>query len=244
MACAALAQLSDQPDLPLPEVFRRVCETAADGLNVARTGIWLLVNGDRAMRCVSLFDRPNRKHTKGTLLPVGEFPSHLRAAGPALPCEDAATDPRTAELRDSYLAPHGITSLLEAPLLRDDRLVGVVSHEHTGPPRIWTEAERVFARTVADVVVERMRVAEGALNKSGAWSAPHLPAKPQAAVGPKELAHDLRAVLHGILADAAQIAVIPGLPPEAAARATRIEEAVRRAEGLIRDRLTPGEAGR
>jgi hypothetical protein len=235
-----LAQIAAQPELALPEVFRRVCETAADTLAVERAGIWLFVNGDRAMRCVSLFERSGRKHTKGTLLHVGEFPEHLRAAWPTLPCEDTAVDPRTAELRDTYLAPHGITSLLDAPIMRDDRLVGVVSHEHTGPPRTWTADERTFARVVADVVVERMRAAEGALTRPATWPmAQHAPAPPTAD-RPASLAHDLRDALSGVLADAALVARIPGLPPEALPRLARIEEAVRKAEAIIRERLTPG----
>ena len=49
------------------------------------------------------------------------------------------TDPRTAELGVAYFAPNGITSVLDAPLIRDDRLVGVLCHEHVGPARTWTD---------------------------------------------------------------------------------------------------------
>jgi hypothetical protein len=245
LARTQLAQLSGQPDLPLPEVFRRVCEAAAEGLGVARAGIWLLVNGDQALRCVSLFDRSNHKHTKGTLLSVGDFPSYLLAAGTALPCEDTFNDPRTAELRDTYLAPHGIRSLLDAPLLRDDRLVGVVSHEHTGQPRTWTEAERVFARSVADVVVERMQAAEGVLARTGTWMAPQL-RNLSAPERPTGVAHELRELLANILTEAAAIVRMAGLPQEAVTRLGRIDNAVHKAEALIRERLGPngGEVGR
>lgn len=244
-----LVGLGAQPEVPLPEVFRRVCETAADALGVERAGVWLMVNADKALRCVSLFERSNRRHTKGALLPVGEFPGYLRAvtAGPALPCEDAATDPRTAELRESYLAPHGITALLDAPLLRDGRLVGMVRHEHTGSLRNWTEGETAFARAVADFLVERMRVAEGALTRSGTWA----PAAPRSAIAAPAappsggVAHDLRDVLAAILADAVLIAGMPGVPADAVARLVRIEEAVAKAEAIIRERLGPGgEVGR
>ena len=229
-ARARLAALSGETGLPLPEVFRRICEAAAEGLGVERAGVWLLVNGDRAMRCVSLFERSIRKHTKGAMVALGEFATHLRAAGPALPCDDAYSDPRTAELRP-YLTPHGITSLLDAPLVRDDRLVGVVSHEHTGPARVWTAAERDFARTVADVVVERMQAAEGALTRTATW----LPAAP--VERPLTFVQDVRSILAGIHTEATLIARTPDLPVEAAARVERIEESVRRADTLLRDQL-------
>ena len=55
-----LARLADQPDLALPEVFRRVSEMACETLQVERAGIWLFVNGDRVLRCVNLFEQTRR----------------------------------------------------------------------------------------------------------------------------------------------------------------------------------------
>jgi len=74
-----LGRLADQADLPLPELFRRVCEAAAESLRVERAGIWLFVNGDKVLRCVSLFERSKRKHAKGACLSLAECPAFLRA---------------------------------------------------------------------------------------------------------------------------------------------------------------------
>jgi hypothetical protein len=68
------------PDyLPLPEVFRRVCEAAADELLVERVGVWLLVNHDKTLRCVNLFERSKRNHTKGATLQVADFPCYFHS---------------------------------------------------------------------------------------------------------------------------------------------------------------------
>ena len=51
-------------------MFRRVTETAADILNVARVGVWLLVDERRALRCVDLFERSKATHAAGITLHV------------------------------------------------------------------------------------------------------------------------------------------------------------------------------
>lgn len=43
---------------------------------------------------------------------------------------DAWTDPATVEFRDHYLAPRGITAMLDVPVWLDGRVVAVVCHEH------------------------------------------------------------------------------------------------------------------
>jgi signal transduction histidine kinase len=232
-----LTRIVDQPDLPLPEVFRRVCEVSADALRVERAGVWLFVNGDRVLRCVCLFERSKRRHSKGACLPLADSSAYLRAvtAAPLLACESARTDPRTAELRDTYLTPNGITSLLDAPLVRDQRLVGVICHEHVGPPRDWTDADRALARSVADLVAKKMRAAEGDLRTSNR-SVPTMTTIGQVS---RSLGHDFRNALAEILANAELIAHIPGLPPGVADRLARISEAADRSVALLRTLLEP-----
>jgi signal transduction histidine kinase len=65
---------------------------------------------------------------------------------------DAEHDPRTAELKELYLVPHGISTILDVPLVRSGTVIGVVCHEHRGAPRKWTETERLFAGSIGDLV--------------------------------------------------------------------------------------------
>jgi signal transduction histidine kinase len=65
---------------------------------------------------------------------------------------DARHHRSTAELYAGYLAPLGIGSLLDAPVFLDGEVVGVVCHEHVGPPREFEQHEVDFASSVADMV--------------------------------------------------------------------------------------------
>ncbi len=230
------ARLAADPAAPLPEVFRRVCEAAADAVGVERVGVWLFVNGDRALRCVSLFERSKRKHSKGACVPLAVPSEYVRAVSmaPLLAAPEARTDPRTAELGAAYFAPNGITSVLDAPLMRDDRLVGVLCCEHVGPARAWTDPERRAARAVADLVVARMTAAETALRSPNRVD-------PPAPRAERTAGHDFRNVLNEIMAHAELVKGTPGLPPAAAARLEKLLAAAHRGGALLRTLLAEPE---
>lgn len=237
-----LAEAVEQNNLPLPEVFRRVCEVVADALRVERCGVWLFVNGDRALRCVSLFERSKRRHSRGACLSLADSSAYLQAvsASPLLACAFARSDPRTAELGDTYLTPNGITSLLDAPLMRDDNLIGVVRHEHIGPPRDWNDPERALARTVADLLVAKIKLTETALRSQQLPNRlPQTPPPTPHYHHPSSSAHDVRNVLAEILANTNFIARTPDLPPGVKECLAKITEAVDRGVALLQGKSAP-----
>ena len=233
---AQLNRLVDQSDLSLPEVFRRVCEVSAEALRVERAGVWLFVNDDRLLRCVSLFERSKRRHSKGACLPLSDTSAYLRAVSTnrLLACESARTDPRTAELRDHYLTPNGITSRLDASLVRDQRLVGVICHEHVGPPRDWSDADRALAQSVADLVTQKMRTTERDFRNSR-----HCPPSVTLHPAPQAVYQEFHNALSEILASAEGIYRMPGLPPAVIDRLRRITEAANRSVSLLRQTHEP-----
>src|SRR5690606_39216857 len=53
--------------------------------------------------------------------------------------------------RDDYLIPLGITALLDAPIHHRGEMTGIVSCEHQGSPRIWTDNDVAFVSALADL---------------------------------------------------------------------------------------------
>lgn len=149
-----LTRLRIEDGVRLETVFERVTETAADILNVERVGVRLMVDQRRALRCVDLFDRSKKSHSSGVTLQVKDFPEYFSVLErrKTLPAEVALTNPRTFGLTDAYLAPLGITSMLDASIFIGGEVVGVLCHEHTGPLREWTTEERDFAGSMADLM--------------------------------------------------------------------------------------------
>jgi PAS domain S-box-containing protein len=134
--------------------LRRISEVSTRTLGVARVSIWRY-NADRtAMLCVDLHELEGDRHSAGTALAVADYPRYFEAlAGDdVIATDDVGNEPRFAELVAGYLAPLGITSMMDASVRFDGALAGVVCHEHIGPPREWTLDERTFAVATANIV--------------------------------------------------------------------------------------------
>jgi signal transduction histidine kinase len=237
----ALTQLPSEA--PLNLAFCLACETAAAVLGVERVGVWLFVDDRTALRCASLFERSKREHSSGAILRVADFPTFFASLTirKAVPAEVAASDPRTAELALAYLGPLGINSLLDAGIFVDAELVGVVSHEHVGPPREWTTEERDFAGSVADLLAVRIQSARVndlkvafRTHKDRLATLQKAQALEQVAGG---VAHDLNNMLNVICANADLLACREDLPADARQQARDVVGAAARGHGLIKQVL-------
>jgi signal transduction histidine kinase/CheY-like chemotaxis protein len=129
-----------------------VCRVAASTLHVERASIWALNDERTEMRCLALYELTEDRLSRGTVLAAADYPAYFAAleTGRAIDAHDAGTDPRTAEFGDGYLGPLGITSMMDAAIREDGRVVGVICHEHIGPQRTWTHDEIDFAGALAD----------------------------------------------------------------------------------------------
>jgi PAS domain S-box-containing protein len=133
-----------------------ITEVAAEIMKTERVGVWLLDNDRRQLRCVDLFQRTGGTHTNGTILDMSDYPRYFSAvaADRSIDASDARGDPRTSEFADLYLEPHGIASMLDAPIRLGGQVIGIVCHEHVGSPRVWQTDEIAFAGEVADQVAQ------------------------------------------------------------------------------------------
>ncbi|HWU88886.1 MAG TPA: GAF domain-containing protein [Kofleriaceae bacterium] len=139
--------------------IRAITETAARELKVARASVWLLDEGAADLTCIDLYETEAHRHSGGTVLRAFDYPAYFAAmlAEEAIAADDAHADRRTLEFSTSYLRPLGIGALLDAPIRTGPRLVGVLCHEHIGPPRSWTAAERqdaAFLASLASLTLE------------------------------------------------------------------------------------------
>jgi signal transduction histidine kinase len=144
--------------------LQAITETAAELLGVQRAGIWLYDANHSRMECVDLFEQAAASHTRGLKLNAESYPAYFRALEEAriIDAHDARCDPRTREFADSYLEPLGIGAMLDAPVRVGGHMIGVICHEHVGPPRQWTAEEKSLAATMADFVALSTESAERA----------------------------------------------------------------------------------
>jgi signal transduction histidine kinase len=134
--------------------------------------------------------------------------------------------------------------MLDAPILKNGEMIGVVCHEQVGPPREWTTEERDFAMSVADAVAAMIKSAELLIARSAirhhAELAPggdRLEVVGRLAAG---VAHDFKNLLTVVMGNAGLIARRGDLPPDVSQRANNIVEASERGAELVRELLEFG----
>ncbi|MCP3905887.1 MAG: GAF domain-containing protein [Planctomycetes bacterium] len=148
----------------LAAAFRQITEAAAVTLEIERVGIWLFDEKRASIHCHDLYECSRDVHTDGLEVRAAEYPRYFRALEEdrTLAAHDAQSDPRTSEFAEAYLEPHGITSMMDAPVMKGHRLVGVICHEHVGPRRRWTLEDQAFAGSMTDFVAIAMQARERA----------------------------------------------------------------------------------
>jgi formate hydrogenlyase transcriptional activator len=168
----ALLELGRSESSNLEEFLAHVTALAAATLDVARVSVWVYSETHTEIRCAHLFDREQGLHESGAVLEVGRYPHHFGALRDfrTIAARDARNDPLTAELTD-YLAARGTMSVLDVPIRREGKPIGVLCHEHTGQPRRWKLDEQNFAASLADLTAlaletDRRRLAECELRES------------------------------------------------------------------------------
>ncbi len=248
-ALLRLSRLQLDEKVSLDRAFERATALIARTLNVERVGIWWLDDARTRMRCVCLYERSRDAWSAGEMLRPVDFPTYAGALERhrAIVADDARTHPLTRELAASYLVPHGITSMLDAPLLRMGEVVGVVCHEHVGPRRHWTDEEASFAASVADLValaiehtahIEARRTVEEQAQRLAEIERMASLGRVAAAVG-----HDFNNLLMIVLRQAEDLLQVPGLPPDAADHARTVADAVTRGGELMAQLVELGRGG-
>jgi signal transduction histidine kinase len=147
-----LARLTVQGQQELQRGFEQAAQASAHALQVARVGVWFLSRDAGSLVCACQWG-PEGTSSRATL-PLSAMPRYLDAllSRRVVMAHDALSAPETRELASGYLLPNQITSLLDAPIYRLGEVIGVVCHEHVGPPRTWTIRERDFATSVAEIL--------------------------------------------------------------------------------------------
>ncbi|HRP07455.1 MAG TPA: ATP-binding protein [Gemmatimonadales bacterium] len=227
--------------------LNRVARVAVSALGIGRFSIWLSTDHNQAVRLYYLH-RPGREDViDGTILRLDQFPSYFAAlaSARALAVTDALTDQAVAELRDGYIRPLGVGALLDAPIWRSGRMVGVVCHEHVGGSRTWTAEEHELAADVAATVARLFE--EGGRHQAEdslrAYQRSLMELSRYEGMGRLAggVAHDLNNLLHVVGANA-ELAMEHAVLPEVRASLETVLDAVARSRELARSLLRFGRS--
>jgi PAS domain S-box-containing protein len=139
------------------KALRKICSLSASTLEVARVSYWSLQDNNSAICCEILYLRNTEscdEEFKGARLGYSDCCAYFEALANKLPivADRVLTHPATSGLAENYLKPFSISSMLDAPVWLCGEVVGVLCHEHTGPPRDWSAEEIDFVSALASMV--------------------------------------------------------------------------------------------
>ena len=151
-----LSKIDRHREDSLQSTFHEITEADAKALQVERVGIWLFDKEREKIQCADLYRKSENAHSSGDELLTRDYPSYFEALKKErfIAASDALRDPRTKEYSASYLSPIGISSMLDVPIRKEGKIIGIICHEHIGPPRQWTEEEQNFALSLSDFIAQ------------------------------------------------------------------------------------------
>ncbi len=221
----------------LSEVLGEITEVVARTLKVERVGIWTY-NRDRvSLSCIELFERNGSQHSTGMELLRHGHEDYFNAldCSDVIGIRDVRTDVRTASLAEAYMAPLGISSLMDAPLRARSGNAGVLCCEHVGPMRTWTADEQTFAVAVANLVSVLFAQIEQQRLEAQLRQRQKLEALGTLAGG---IAHDFNNILAAIISFTELARMESSPESEQAEYLHQVLKASQRATGLVRQILS------
>ena len=231
---------------PLKDVLRVVTELAASALQVQRVSVWFFLDERRSIRCEYLHQPDRGDVYEGVILHARDFPVYFSVleSSRVVRFVDRPGDPMSEEFRASYLAPLGITAMLDAPILQGGDVVGIVCHEHVTTPREWTDADCEFAASVGDIVARLYVEAEKshAEHQLGIHAARLAELQQFGEIGrlAAGVAHDFNNVLGAVFAYVDLLAIAGADNPQISKIASELAVIVNRGRDLTQRLLTLG----
>jgi PAS domain S-box-containing protein len=158
-------------DLSIKDKINNIIKVAAEGLMIDRVSYWEIENN--LLVCKNLFDKIENRHISNQKLDIRELPKYIEAIKnqTSIIADDVLTNDKTSELLDNYLIPLGITDMLDIPIRENGKLHGVLCCEDRDNPKVWSENDISFARSLADFLSlafeeEKRKEIEKSLNEN------------------------------------------------------------------------------
>ncbi len=158
----SLVELSKHANEDLTAAMKKITQEAAKALSLEQVSIWLIDESSDELVCQDVYKQTGDIHEAGHRLKAVDYPAYFRAieSGQILAANNACEDSRTCEFRKDYLEPLGITSMMDAPIRRHGKVLGVLCCEHVGVAKEWTLEEQDFAGSLADMIALQMEAKE------------------------------------------------------------------------------------
>lgn len=139
-------------------LYSYVCLIAAQNLDVNRVSIWKLTESSDAIIRQFLYEKDGESDEK-IELKRSDFPSYFKAMMDRrlIIAPEAHTNPDTFEFSEVYLRPLNIESMLDAPIMIDEDIMGVICCENQYKQHEWSSEDMLFVQSLSDFIALNIR---------------------------------------------------------------------------------------
>ncbi len=148
-----LVQKSLLHDTTLQQFLNTVAKDACDLLQLDRFTYWVSDN-DSSLRCVVCYDVVEGGFINLPNIPVERYPNYYKAVGSqrVTTSSQPRRDPAFEELTVDYFDPHNIKSTMDASIIGDQGLEGVLCAETITKERDWTSGDKKDISSIAEII--------------------------------------------------------------------------------------------
>lgn len=148
--------------MPFDDAVHRIVARVSEAVGTRRVSLWFYGEHRDNLTMVALYDSSDRNYSHGLEITRRDFPIFFSQLDldRFMAVDDVYGDPRTLELAEYEVNPYNIGAILNATVYAAGQAKGVLSIEHSGGPRLWSEEEQWFAVSVADLITQLLAYSE------------------------------------------------------------------------------------
>ncbi|MDD4156339.1 MAG: ATP-binding protein [Candidatus Cloacimonetes bacterium] len=135
-------------------IYNNINKTIAETLNADIVSIWLFSNDNKYLISQSIYRKYESKFHKTTKLDIEDIPNFLKSIKnkDILSITDTHNNPAVSDLLETHIKINNISSLIDACIYVDGKLIGLLCIEIKNTKRYWTQDEENFVNTASTVV--------------------------------------------------------------------------------------------
>ncbi len=135
-------------------IAKDILAKSTELLKIPRANAWLMNTDESEMTCLMSYIASTNTFQLESSLKRSELPIYFEhiSKNDIIISVDAQNEKFNQELREAYLIPFDIQSMMEVPIISGGRLKGIVCFEHTSSKREWTTDEQHFAIALAQLL--------------------------------------------------------------------------------------------
>jgi len=131
-----------------------IAESMTELLGVERASVWIFDKQKQEMYCQSLFISGQGFDNQTMTLKLADYPTYYEYMFErgVLAVADVDLHPAMTELKDGYITPLNIASMLDAVISTGEGILGVLCAEKLDTQRHWSQQEETYLRSLATLV--------------------------------------------------------------------------------------------